>query len=118
MRDDDRHTALEALLGAMEADAADEKCGRLRVVRRGRDADGAKRWLCRSCRRTFRGTSGSVLASSRLGGAVWAEYAAMMVSGATSGTAPRPAESPCARASRCATGCGRFRMGHFAAWGR
>lgn len=91
MRDDDRRAALEALLAAMGADAAGDageapccpRCGCPHVVRRGRDADGAQRWLCRSCGRTFRGTTGSVLASSRLDGAVWAEYAAMMVSGAT-----------------------------------
>lgn len=55
------------------------------MVRRGHDADGAQRWLCRGCGRTFRGTTGSVLASSGLDGAVWAEYAAMTVSGATLG---------------------------------
>lgn len=91
MRDDDRRAALEALLAVMGADAAGDgggapccpRCGCPHVVRRGHDADGAQRWLCRGCGRTFRGTTGSVLASSRLDGAVWAEYAAMMVSGAT-----------------------------------
>lgn len=91
MRDDDRRAALEALLAVMGADAAGDggdapccpRCGCPHVVRRGHDADGAQRWLCRGCGRTFRGTTGSVLASSGLDGAVWAEYAAMMVSGAT-----------------------------------
>lgn len=91
MRGDDRRAALEALLAVMEADAAGEagdppccpRCGCPRVVRRGRDRDGAQRWLCRSCGRTFRGTTGSVLASSRLDGPTWAAYAALMVSGAT-----------------------------------
>lgn len=93
MRGDDRRAALEALLAVMEEDASGgvprggapccPRCGCPRVVRRGRDADGAQRWLCRGCGRTFRGSTGSVLAASRLDGAVWAEYAAMMVSGAT-----------------------------------
>ena len=91
MRGDDRRSALEALLAVMEEDAAGggeeapccPRCGCPRVVRRGRDADGAQRWLCRGCGRTFRGTTGSVLASSKLEAPTWAEYAALMVSGAT-----------------------------------
>lgn len=94
MRDDDRRAALEALLAVMEADASGEggaeppccpRYGCPHVARRGRDADGSQRWLCRGCGRTFRGTTGSVLASSRLDGPTWAEYFPLMVSGATLG---------------------------------
>lgn len=89
----DVRAALEALLAVMEGSASDggtardapccPRCGCPHVVKRGRDADGAQRWLCRGCGRTFRGSTGSALAASKIDSAVWAEYAAMMVSGGT-----------------------------------
>ncbi|MBM6953954.1 IS1/IS1595 family N-terminal zinc-binding domain-containing protein [Enorma phocaeensis] len=54
---DDRRAALEVLLTVMQADVPGEvgdvsccpRCGCPHMVRRGRDADGAQRRLCRGC---------------------------------------------------------------------
>lgn len=57
------------------------RCSCARVVRKGRDADGARRWLCRGCSRTFSAKTGRVLALSKLGADAWAEYVTGMVEG-------------------------------------
>ena len=59
------------------------RCGDAHVVRRGRDADGTQRWLCRGCRRTFTGKSRSLVASSRLDEATWDRFVDGMVEGLT-----------------------------------
>ena len=92
MRDDERERMLELLLEAMagelppegdEARDACPRCGCTHVVRRGRDADGGQRWLCRGCGRTFRASTGRTLATTKLPTATWHLYARLMVSGAT-----------------------------------
>lgn len=59
------------------------RCGHPHVVRRGRGADGGQRWLCRGCGRTFRASTGRVLATTRLPAAIWSQYASLMLAGAT-----------------------------------
>ena len=92
MRDDERERMLELLLEAMSGEmpaggAADPgRCPRYgcaRVVRKGHDADGAQRWLCRGCGRTFRESTGKVLATTKLPASTWRRYAQMMVARAT-----------------------------------
>ena len=43
------------------------RCGHAHVVRKGRDADGAQRWLCRGCGRTFTAKTARLLALSKPG---------------------------------------------------
>lgn len=94
MRDDERERMPELLLEAMagelppegdEARDACPRCGCTHVVRRGRDADGGQRWLCRGCGRTFRASTGRTLATTRLPTATWHLYARLMAGGATPG---------------------------------
>lgn len=71
MRPEEREAMLELLLeaaaGEMPAGAGEEppgtcpRCGCPHTVRRGRDADGAQRRLCRGCGRSFRASTGRVL---------------------------------------------------------
>lgn len=95
MRDDERERMPELLLEAMagelppegdEARDACPRCGCTHVVRRGRDADGGQRWLCRGCGRTFRASTGRTLATTRLPTATWHLYARLMAGGATPGS--------------------------------
>ena len=80
---------LEAVAGEMPAGAEEEppaacpRCGCPRTVRRGRDADGAQRRLCRGCGRSFRASTGRVLGTTKLPAATWARYAELMLAGAT-----------------------------------
>ena len=81
---------LDAVAGQLPPDDAAEgepgrcpRCGCPRVVRRGHDADGARRWLCRGCGRSFRASTGRVLATTKLPAATWAEYARCMADGLT-----------------------------------
>ena len=80
---------LEAPAGEMPAGAEEEppeacpRCGCPRTVRRGRDADGAQRRLCRGCGRSFRASTGRVLGATKLPAATWARYAEAMLAGAT-----------------------------------
>lgn len=53
------------------------------TVRRGRDADGAQRRLCRGCGRSFRASTGRALGTTKLPAATWARYAEAMLAGAT-----------------------------------
>lgn len=58
-------------------------CGCGDFAKRGRDADGSQRWLCRGCARTFSAKSASLLARSKLGAGTWMEFAACMADGLT-----------------------------------
>ena len=95
MRDDERERMLELLLEAMAGELPPEgddardacpRCGCTHVVRRGRDADGGQRWLCRGCGRTFRASTGRTLATTGLPTATWHLYARLMAGGATPGS--------------------------------
>ena len=57
------------------------RCGCGTFAKRGRDADGGQRWLCRGCARTFSAKSASLLARSKLGAGTWMEFAACMADG-------------------------------------
>ncbi len=59
--------------------AACPRCGSVSFVRRGRDARGGQRYLCRDCGRSFNGSARSVFAASRLPKATWMAYAACFV---------------------------------------
>lgn len=93
MRDDERERILELLLEAMAGELPEgcgqvepgrcPRCGCAHVVGKGHDADGAQRWLCRGCGRTFRASTGRVLATTKLPEATWRLYAQLMVAGAT-----------------------------------
>jgi len=93
MRDDERERMLELLLEAMAGELPGDggreepgccpRCGCAHVVGKGHDADGGRRWLCRGCGRTFRASTGKVLATTKLPAATWRMYAQLMVAGAT-----------------------------------
>lgn len=53
-------------------------CGCPAFVRKGRARDGSQRWECRGCGRTFSAKTGSLLANSKLGPAVWMAFAECM----------------------------------------
>lgn len=55
------------------------RCGCPAFVRKGRDAAGRQRWLCRGCGRTFGAGTLGLLARSKLPAAAWMEFAACMV---------------------------------------
>ena len=50
------------------------RCGCGCVVRRGRDAGGAQRWLCRGCGRSFTARTGTLVALSKLPLSTWLDY--------------------------------------------
>lgn len=84
--------AVEEALAAESAAAAREalpepsscpRCGAPSPARRGRDARGRQRWLCRRCRRSFTKETGGLLSRSHLPAAAWARYARLMAAGAT-----------------------------------
>lgn len=49
------------------------RCGCPAFVRKGRDAAGRQRWLCRGCGRTFGAGTLGLLARSKLPAAAWME---------------------------------------------
>ena len=55
------------------------RCGSLSFVRRGRDAAGAQRCLCKDCGRSFNGSARKVLAASKLGRPAWMRFAECFV---------------------------------------
>ena len=55
--------------------AACPHCGCPRFVRRGRDAKGAQRYLCKGCARTFTAGSRGLLAQSKLKESQWMDFA-------------------------------------------
>lgn len=50
------------------------RCGSLDAVRKGHDRDGAQRWLCKDCHRTFRNEADTIITRSKLRPAVWMRY--------------------------------------------
>lgn len=80
---------LEAVAGELPVAAGEEppgacpRCGCPHTVKKGRDADGAPRRLCRGCGRSFRASTGRVLGTTKLPAATWARYAELMLAGAT-----------------------------------
>ena len=59
------------------------RCGCSHVARRGRDADGTQRWVCRGCGRTFTGRTGGLLALSKLPLSAWLEFVGATLEGAS-----------------------------------
>jgi transposase-like protein len=59
------------------------RCGCSHVARRGRDADGTQRWVCRGCGRTFTGRTGGLLALSKLPLSAWPEFVGATLEGAS-----------------------------------
>lgn len=53
-------------------------CGCPEFVRKGHDAKGGQRWLCRGCARTFSAKTGSLLALSKLEPSTWMAFAECM----------------------------------------
>ena len=51
------------------------RCGHWHVVKRGKDADGGQRYLCRECSHTFRASTLKVFATTKLDRATWMRYA-------------------------------------------
>ena len=51
------------------------RCGHWHVVKRGKDPDGAQRYLCRNCSQTFRGSTLKVFCTTKLDRATWMRYA-------------------------------------------
>lgn len=56
------------------------RCGSRDFVRKGRDADGTRRYLCRGCGRTFTARTGSLLSNPRLPPEKWRAFASCMAS--------------------------------------
>ena len=50
-------------------------CGCTEFVRRGRDARGGQRYLCRGCARSFTARSRGLLAQSKLAASQWMDFA-------------------------------------------
>lgn len=66
---------------AASAGGAPERCPRCgcpSFVRKGRDASGSQRWLCRGCARTFGARTMGLLGRSKLPAGKWMEFAACM----------------------------------------
>lgn len=87
MSADEREEAAEALRAMVAADRAASavrpadrcpRCGCPSVVRRGRDARGRQRWLCRGCRRSFTASTLGPVSWSKLPPEAWEELASCM----------------------------------------
>ena len=63
--------------GAGEPDRC-PRCECPTFVRKGRDADGGQRWLCRGCGRTFSAKTLALLAASKLPAGTWMSFAECM----------------------------------------
>ena len=89
MSEEERREAIRSLrklideeMFAMAAGADEEpppgkcpRCGHWHVVKRGKDADGGQRYLCRECSHTFRASTLKVFATTKLDRATWMRYA-------------------------------------------
>ena len=67
-----------SLAGGGRADDDPEqcpRCGHWHVVKRGKDPDGAQRYLCRNCPKTFCGSTLKVFSTTKLDRATWMRYA-------------------------------------------
>lgn len=51
------------------------RCGSAHFVKRGKDANGSQRYLCKRCRRSFTASTQSVLATTKLDRSVWMRFA-------------------------------------------
>ena len=78
-----RDALAEELSGAAQGSGprACPRCGCEAFAKRGRDAGGGQRWLCRGCARTFSAKTSSLLGASKLGAGTWMEFAACMADG-------------------------------------
>lgn len=56
-------------------------CGSVHVVRNGHQADGAQRYMCRDCKKSFTATTNSVVAGTRKDMSVWERYICCMMLG-------------------------------------
>lgn len=56
------------------ARAACPRCGAEAIKKSGRDANGLRRWMCRSCGRTFNPATGTIFEGHRLPVADWTEF--------------------------------------------
>lgn len=68
----------ELAAGAAGEPARCPRCGSPKFTRKGRDADGAQRWLCAGCGRTFSAKTMGLLAQSKLPAATWMTFAECM----------------------------------------
>ncbi|MCI6148200.1 MAG: hypothetical protein MR668_04890, partial [Collinsella sp.] len=50
------------------------RCGSSSFIRKGHNADGSQRWLCKGCGRTFSSKSRGLLAASKLDATTWALF--------------------------------------------
>lgn len=73
-----RAIADELAAGAAGAPERCPRCGCPTFVRKGRDASGSQRWLCRGCARTFGTKTMGLLGRSKLPPDRWMEFAACM----------------------------------------
>ena len=78
-----REMIAEEAAGAGGDPARCPRCGCEHVVRKGTDAAGRQRWLCRGCGRTFGAATMGVLGMSKLPLATWLDYADGMAQGLT-----------------------------------
>ena len=79
---DARHAPLggeAAFFNAYERDAC-PRCGSPDVVRDGHDARGVRRWLCRSCGRSFTPMTGTIFEGHRIPASDWCEFAIQLLS--------------------------------------
>lgn len=56
-------------------------CGSINVVRNGHQANGAQRFMCRDCKKSFVATANSVIAGTRKDLSVWEKYICCMMLG-------------------------------------
>ena len=59
------------------------RCGSSSFIRKGHDADGSQRWLCKGCGRTFSSKSRGLLAASKLDATTWALFVEATLSGSS-----------------------------------
>lgn len=91
MTTEEKRSLVQALMRMVAAELAGDEtdpdgcplCHHGYVVRKGNDADGSQRWLCRGCGRTFGRKTMRVIAQSKLDEGTWMAYAEGMADGAT-----------------------------------
>lgn len=86
LRPEERELAINALrdvlyegsyvnaVGEPDNPEACVRCGSVHIRRKGHDANGARRWFCVDCKRTFNARTNRVIASSKLKPAVWMRF--------------------------------------------
>ena len=91
MTTEEKRSLAQALMRMVAAELAGDGtdpdgcplCHHEHVVRKGHDADGSQRWLCKGCGRTFGRKTMGVIAQSKLDEGTWMAYAEGMADGAT-----------------------------------